>query len=77
MMELRPAAEADFVEIVELANLAYRGTGAAASWNAEDGILEGQRLNESLLRDDLAAKPTDHCWYGVTHRMARCWERRG
>lgn len=56
-MELRPAVEADFAEIVALANLAYRGTGAGASWNAEEGIIEGQRLNEELLREDLAAKP--------------------
>jgi ribosomal protein S18 acetylase RimI-like enzyme len=56
-MELKPAVEADFAEIVALANLAYRGTGAGASWNVEEGILEGQRLNESLLRNDFAAKP--------------------
>jgi ribosomal protein S18 acetylase RimI-like enzyme len=56
-MELRPAVEADFVEIVALANLAYRGTGAGASWNAEEGIIAGQRMNEDLLREDLAARP--------------------
>jgi GNAT superfamily N-acetyltransferase len=56
-MLLIPAVEADYAEIIELANTAYRGTGASASWNAEDGILAGQRLNESLLREDLAAKP--------------------
>ena len=59
-MLLIPAVEADFAEIVELANWAYRGTGATASWNMEDGILEGQRLNESLIREDLAARPRGH-----------------
>ena len=56
-MLLHPAVEADYVAIVDLANLAYRGYGSTASWNIETGIIEGQRLNESLLRDDLAAKP--------------------
>ncbi len=56
-MLLIPAVEADYSEIVELANWAYRGTGATASWNMEDGILEGQRLNESLIREDLAGRP--------------------
>jgi ribosomal protein S18 acetylase RimI-like enzyme len=59
-MLLIPAAEADYPEIVDLANQAYRGTGATASWNTETGILEGQRLNESLLRDDLATHPDGH-----------------
>ena len=56
-MNLQPAVEADFPEIVALANLAYRGNGDVASWNVEAGILEGERLNDSLLRENLAAKP--------------------
>jgi GNAT superfamily N-acetyltransferase len=56
-MLLIPAAEADYAEIIDLANWAYRGKGETASWNIEEGILEGQRINESLLREDLAARP--------------------
>lgn len=57
-MVLRTATEADFEEVIDLANLAYRGReGATPSWNIEKGIVGGQRLNESLLRDGLAAKP--------------------
>jgi len=59
-MLLRPVVEADFAAIIDLANVAYRGTGPSASWNAEVGVIEGQRLNESLLREDLAAKPDGH-----------------
>jgi ribosomal protein S18 acetylase RimI-like enzyme len=61
-MLLIPAREADYPAIVELANIAYRGDGseAAQSWNLETGIVAGQRLNESLLREDLAAKPAAH-----------------
>jgi ribosomal protein S18 acetylase RimI-like enzyme len=64
-MLLKPAVEADYAAIIDLANIAYRGTGASASWNAEAGIIEGQRLNESLLKDDLAAKPDG---YLLTYR---------
>ncbi|MGD0444712.1 MAG: GNAT family N-acetyltransferase [Edaphobacter sp.] len=56
---LLPAIEADYPAIIDLANLAYRGTGPSASWNIED-FIEGQRLNDSLLREDLAAKPNAH-----------------
>jgi hypothetical protein len=51
-MLLTPAVETDYAEIVELANWAYRGAGPTASWNMEAGVLEGQRLTESLLRED-------------------------
>jgi GNAT superfamily N-acetyltransferase len=64
-MFLNPAAEADYAEIIDLVNLAFRGSGPSASWNIEAGIIEGQRLNESLLREDLAAKPAA---YLLTHR---------
>jgi GNAT superfamily N-acetyltransferase len=59
-MLLHPAVEAEYPEIVDLANLAYRASGPSASWNVETGIIEGQRLNESLLREDLAANPNAH-----------------
>jgi GNAT superfamily N-acetyltransferase len=59
-MLLTPAVEADYAEIIELANWAYRGTGPSASWNMEAGVLEGQRLNASLIREDLAARPQGH-----------------
>jgi ribosomal protein S18 acetylase RimI-like enzyme len=64
-MLFSPAVEADYPAIVDLVNLAFRGTGPSASWNIESGIIEGQRLNESLLREDLAAKPDAHL---LTHR---------
>ena len=57
-MVLRKAVEADYAEIIDLANLAYRGReGAVPSWNIEKGIVGGQRLDPSLLREELAAKP--------------------
>ncbi|MGA8731494.1 MAG: GNAT family N-acetyltransferase [Terracidiphilus sp.] len=59
-MVLKPAVEADYAAIIDLVNLAFRGTGPSASWNIEAGIIEGQRLTDSLLREDLAAKPDAH-----------------
>jgi ribosomal protein S18 acetylase RimI-like enzyme len=57
-MILRKAAPSDYAEIIDLANLAYRGhEGAVPSWNVEKGIVDGQRLDDSLLREELAAKP--------------------
>ncbi|MGO9435367.1 MAG: GNAT family N-acetyltransferase [Terracidiphilus sp.] len=57
-MFLEPATEADYPEIIDLINVAFRATGPGSSWNVEAGVIEGQRMNESLLREDLAAKPT-------------------
>src|SRR5260370_27650739 len=59
-MLLKAAVQADYAEVIDLVNLAFRGSGSSASWNIEAGIIEGQRLNESLLREDLAAKPAAH-----------------
>jgi GNAT superfamily N-acetyltransferase len=57
-MVLRKAVPADYAEIIDLANLAYRGReGAVPSWNIEKGIVGGQRLDDSLLQEELAAKP--------------------
>ena len=52
-MLLKSAVETDYADVVALANLAYRGTGDTSSWNVESGILEGDRLTEKLLREDL------------------------
>jgi ribosomal protein S18 acetylase RimI-like enzyme len=56
-MFLARALESDCASIVELVNLAFRGVGRSASWNSEGDYIEGTRLTESLLREDLAAKP--------------------
>ena len=60
-MILLPAVKSDYNDIIELANVAYRGmgdeaAGVKASWNLEVGVLEGQRMNLSLLEEELAAK---------------------
>ena len=59
-MLLEHASERDYPAIIALVNAAYRGHGAVESWNIESGIIEGTRLTDSLLREDLAAKPQAH-----------------
>jgi ribosomal protein S18 acetylase RimI-like enzyme len=66
-MLLEHATEADYPAIITLVNAAYRGTGAVESWNIETGIIEGTRLTDSLLRQDLAGKPHAHF---LVHRNA-------
>ena len=56
-MLLARAVASDHAAIVDLANLAYRGTGPTASWNIETGLIAGQRLTESLLQEEISAKP--------------------
>jgi ribosomal protein S18 acetylase RimI-like enzyme len=59
-MRLEHATEADYPAIIQLINVAFRATGPTASWNVEAGILEGQRINDALLREDLAKNPNAH-----------------
>lgn len=56
MTELRPAAEADYPEIIALTNRAFRETGPQASWNVED-LIEGERINDDLLRETMDGSP--------------------
>jgi GNAT superfamily N-acetyltransferase len=59
-MLLEPASEADYPEIIQLVNEAYRGTDRKVrSWNVETGILEGARTDASLLREEAAAPGAD------------------
>ena len=64
-MLLERVVEADYAVVVALANLAYRGSGdagAEARWNVETGLVEGPRLTESSLREELAEKPELLVW---------------
>jgi ribosomal protein S18 acetylase RimI-like enzyme len=54
-MPLHPAAPADLPAVVDLVNLAYRGSDAG--WNTEAGYIVGDRLTLSLLQADLEASP--------------------
>lgn len=56
-MFVAPVTEADFGEVVHLANWSYRGAeGAVQSWNIESGYIEGPRLTLDRLREELEQK---------------------
>jgi ribosomal protein S18 acetylase RimI-like enzyme len=69
-MFLERVVEADYADVVALANLAYRGTGKQegdldASWNVESGLIEGPRLTEASLREELVEHPELLVWREV------------
>ena len=55
-MDLRPANEADYPAVITMTNNAYRGPPGQAAWKVETMVL-GQRIDDALLRDDLASTP--------------------
>ncbi|MFZ0301508.1 MAG: GNAT family N-acetyltransferase [Terracidiphilus sp.] len=55
--ELTFATDADVPAVVSLINLAFRGRGKNAGWSNEEKYIEGTRITEDLLREDMAAKP--------------------
>ncbi|MFC7556267.1 GNAT family N-acetyltransferase [Pseudoroseomonas wenyumeiae] len=56
-IELQRASHGDVAEVVSLLNRAYRGSGEDASWTTEAGLIDGDRDNEPMLRQELADKP--------------------
>jgi GNAT superfamily N-acetyltransferase len=55
--ELTVATDADVPAVVSLINLAFRATGEDAGWSVREQYIEGTRITEDLLREDIAAKP--------------------
>ena len=56
---LTVATDADVGAVVTLINLAFRGRGdgTGAGWSNEEEYIDGTRITEDLLREDMAAKP--------------------
>lgn len=55
-LELRPAREPDYPAIIALTNRAYRVPAGQAAWKVET-VVGSQRIDEALLREDLALNP--------------------
>ena len=53
MVELREASEAEYPDIIAMTNRAFREPAGQADWKVET-LVDGQRVDESLLRQDLA-----------------------
>ena len=57
MPNLTVASDTDVPAVVSLINLAFRGRGNDAGWSIREEYIEGTRITEDLLREDMAAKP--------------------
>jgi len=53
-LAFRAATEADIPFLVELVTSAYRGDASRQGWTTEADILDGQRIDPDVLRDDIA-----------------------
>jgi ribosomal protein S18 acetylase RimI-like enzyme len=49
----RAATEADIPSLVELVTSAYRGDASRQGWTTEADLLDGQRIDPDVLRDDI------------------------
>ncbi|WP_368561808.1 GNAT family N-acetyltransferase [Pseudoxanthomonas sp. UTMC 1351] len=52
-LTFRPATLADIPALVELVTSAYRGETSKQGWTTEADILEGQRIDPEVLRQDI------------------------
>jgi GNAT superfamily N-acetyltransferase len=54
----RHATPADVSEVVDLVQSAYRGDRSRAGWTTEADLIEGQRIDETMMRELLARPRT-------------------
>lgn len=68
------ASDADVPAVVSLINLAFRARGDEAGWSIKEEYIEGTRITEDLLREDMAAKPhaTLLQWRGADGSLLGC-----
>lgn len=68
------ATDADVPAVVSLINLAFRGRGDEAGWSIQEEYIDGTRITEDLLREDMAAKPyaTLLLWRGAAGSLLGC-----
>jgi GNAT superfamily N-acetyltransferase len=55
--DLSVASEADIPAVVSLVNLAFRGGAGQSGWSTEEHYIDGTRITNDLLREDMLAKP--------------------
>lgn len=53
--DVQPASDEDIAGVVSLLNRAYRGIGGEGGWTTEAGIIDGDRISEATLRQQIAA----------------------
>lgn len=56
-VDLLPAEDEDVAAVVSLLNRAYRGSGNDAGWTTEAGLIDGDRISEATLQQEIMEKP--------------------
>ncbi len=54
LLRFRNATEHDIPALIDLVTSAYRGDASRRGWTTEADLLDGQRIDAEMLRDDLA-----------------------
>jgi len=74
IINLARATDADVPDVVSLINRAFRGRGEEAGWSIKEEYIEGTRITEDLLREDMVAKPhaTLLLWRGADGSLLGC-----
>jgi len=72
--KLTIATDADVPAVVSLINTAFRGAGDDTGWSTREQYIEGTRITEDLLREDIAAKPhaTMLLWRRADNSLRGC-----
>jgi len=51
---IRPAGDSTVVQVVDLVESAYRGERSRSGWTTEADLIDGQRVDEAMVREKLA-----------------------
>lgn len=57
MLEIEQARDEDLPHVVTLLNQAYRDNSSQSAWTTEVGLIDGDRISEETLGQDVADKP--------------------
>ncbi len=69
----RHATLADVSDVVDLVQSAYRGERSRAGWTTEADLIEGQRIDETMMRE-LLARPRTIILLGEDNGLVACCE---
>ena len=72
-LSFRPATTTDIDEVVDLVQSAYRGDRSRQGWTTEADLIDGQRIDATMLRDLLAEERTI-VLLAETERLIGCCE---
>lgn len=74
--QIIPATLADVPTLNQLVNAAYRGEGAKEGWTTEADLIDGTRIDESILKGLIERSDTTVLTYREEGRVMACVELR-